>query len=236
MNGIDNIQISNYAMNMQYTSQSINIDASKATTPLKNEQSLENKGNDINNAAVNVSISMQSMLVYVNVRSLEFAQQNTEAQDMLNNIFNNKEVFHFLDGREAENGFDLKELGYDGKPITQLTVDEAKELVSEDGFFGVKKTSERVSNFAFNLSGDSVKLLEEAKKGIIKGFEEAEKMWGGKLPDISYETQEKTLELIDKRIAEMLGKDSKKDNLGETPAETLDKKDKETQEEESVES
>lgn len=209
---IESSQISAFVSNSTYLSEQTNINAKNENTPLKVKDSSENN-NDINNAAVNVSISMQSMLVYVHVRSLEFVQNNTEAQDMLNNIFSNKEVFDFLDGREADNGLDLKAIGYEGKPITQLSVDEAKELVSDEGFFGITKTSERVSSFAINLSGDDVSLLKEARAGLVKGFEEAEKLWGGELPEISYKTQDRTLELVDKRINELLNKDNNDENI-----------------------
>lgn len=209
MNSVDSLQLNAYMSNSTLMSENMNINASiKNNAPLKTEENLDKNGSDINNAAVNVSISMQSMLVYVHVRSLEFVQNNTEAQNMLDNIFSNKDVFRFLDGREAENGIDLKEIGYDGKPITQLSVDEAKELVSNEGFFGVDKTSQRVADFTINLSGDDVELLKEARSGLVKGFEEAEKLWGGELPEISYETQEKTLEIVDKRIEELLNKNS----------------------------
>jgi len=226
MNSIDSIQLSSYMAHSSNINQ--NIDSNTDTNIEKNIPKVEDSSeNDINNQAVNVSISMQSMLVYVQVRSLEFAQTNTEAQDMLHNIStNNKEVFNFLDGQDDSSGLNLKKLGYEGKPITQLSPDEAKDLVSDEGFFGVNKTSERVSNFAFNISGDDVELLKKSREGLVKGFDEAEKLWGGTLPEISYQTQDKTLELVDKRIAELLNKDNKVDEdttsqLGDTPAEVL---------------
>ncbi|WP_428023140.1 TM1812 family CRISPR-associated protein [Arcobacter sp.] len=228
MNSINSVQMSSLmAYNSNVTQ---NLDSNTDANINKNIPKIENSSeNDINNQAVNVSISMQSMQIYVQVRSLEFVQTNTEAQDMLHNIFNNKEVFHFLDGREASNGLNLKDIGYEGKPITQLTASEAKELVSEKGFFGVEQTSDRVSNFAFGISNGDVELLKESRKGIVKGFEEAEKLWGGELPEISYLTQEKTLEKIDKRIAELLNKDKsvedKNSQLGDSPAEALAKED-----------
>ncbi len=225
MNSIDSVQMSSIAA---YSSNiNVNIDSNAEANINKNIPKVENSSeSDINNQAVNVSISMQSMQIYVQVRSLEFVQTNTEAQDMLHNIFNNKEVFHFLDGRDASNGLDLKDIGYTGKPITQLTAEEAKELVSDEGFFGIEQTSDRVSNFAFGISNGDVELLKESREGLVKGFEEAEKLWGGELPEISYLTQEKTLEKVDKRIAELLNKDKdEKENdsseLGDSPAEAL---------------
>ena len=214
MSSVDNIQVNSYEMNLAYTNSQI---ATNENTPLKTEDTLKtnddknNTDEHINHQAVNLSISMQSMLVYVNVRSLEYAQKNTEAQDLLTNIFNNKEVFNFLDGASTEDGLDLKSIGYDGKPITQLSVNEAKDLISEEGFFGVDQTSQRVASFSMSLSSDNVEYLKEARKGLVKGFEEAEKLFDGKLPEISYETQEKTLELVDKRIDELLNKELRKE-------------------------
>ena len=96
----------------------------------------------------------------------------------------------------------LSDIGYEGKPIASLSQDEAAELVSEDGFFGVKQTSERIASFVvMGASGDE-EMLREGKKGILQGFDEAEKMWGGKLPDIAYETISKAVEMIDKALVE----------------------------------
>ena len=36
-------------------------------------------------------------------------------------------------------------------------------------------------------------------------------MWGGELPEISYETQKQTLKVIDEKIAELLKTDSQKE-------------------------
>lgn len=37
------------------------------------------------------------------------------------------------------NGLDLNSIGYNGKPLNELTQDEAKALISDDGFFGIPK-------------------------------------------------------------------------------------------------
>ena len=94
----------------------------------------------------------------------------------------------------------LADIGYEGKPIAELTQEEATELVSEDGFFGVTQTSERIANFVLMGAGDDVEKLKAGREGILRGFQEAESMWGGKLPDISYETINKAVEMIDKKL------------------------------------
>lgn len=99
--------------------------------------------------------------------------------------------------------FSLADIGYNGKPIGDLTQEEAKELVSEDGFFGVAKTSQRIADFVLMGAGDDVEKLKAGREGILRGFKEAEELWGGKLPDISYETINKSVEMIDKKLAEL---------------------------------
>lgn len=96
----------------------------------------------------------------------------------------------------------LKEVGYEGKPIASLSKEEAAELLSEDGFFGIKKTSERIAQFVISGAGGDEGLLREGRKGILQGLKDAEQMWGGKLPDIAYETVDKAVAMVDKLLVD----------------------------------
>ncbi|KFL35162.1 MULTISPECIES: hypothetical protein [unclassified Sulfurospirillum] len=106
---------------------------------------------------------------------------------------------------DQANTFSLADIGYTGKPIANLTQDEASALVSEDGFFGISKTSERIADFVVNGAGDDLEKLQAGREGMLRGFAEAEQMWGEKLPEISYTTMQKALEKVDARIAELGG-------------------------------
>ena len=55
------------------------------------------------------------------------------------------------------------------------------------------------------FAGDDFDILKQGREGIVKGFEDAKEMWGDDLPEISYQTQAKTLELIDAKIADING-------------------------------
>ena len=171
-------------------SQSKDIDEFKISNTSKKleEVSVED---EVNKSAISVSISMNAQIVLFEMDSQDFVKNNSEAQS---NILN------FLSGKEVENRLSLSDLGYEGKAITELTEDEAKELISEDGFFGVDKTSQRVADFVFSFSDDDLEIIEKSREGIVKGFEDVKKMWGDELPEISFQTQLKTLELIDERI------------------------------------
>ena len=121
------------------------------------------------------------------------------------------QVQSLVEGKKTELSFEeqyqefqdfLNDIGYEGKSISSLSQEEAAELVSEDGFFGVTQTSERIAQFVISGAGGDEELLREGRKGILQGFEDAEKMWGGKLPDISYETINRAVEMIDKALVE----------------------------------
>ena len=58
---------------------------------------------------------------------------------------------------------------------------------SED-FWGAEKTANRILDFAKNLVGDDKEAFEKVKDAFEKGFGECEKIWGGKLPGVCYDT------------------------------------------------
>ena len=97
----------------------------------------------------------------------------------------------------------LSDIGYDGKPIADLSQDEAAALVSEDGFFGIDKTSERIANFVINGAGGDEDRLRAGREGMLQGFKDAESMWGGELPDISQKTMAKAIEMVDKAMYDL---------------------------------
>ncbi len=134
----------------------------------------------------------------------ELTEKNTIIQGALSG---SEEILEFLSGKTTSSGMSLSNIGYEGKPITELSVDEANELLSDDGFFGIEQTSNRVVNFVFSFAGDDLELLEKGKAGVVQGFEEALKMFGGELPEISYKTQERTLSLIDEKINSLKNKE-----------------------------
>jgi hypothetical protein len=82
--------------------------------------------------------------------------------------------------------------------ISSLTPEEAQVLVAEDGYFGVEQTSERIFQFAVGLAGNDSSRRDEILRGIEDGFAEAEQAWGGKLPEISYQTQDAIMNKIDR--------------------------------------
>ena len=81
--------------------------------------------------------------------------------------------------------------------VDEETAAQAKEDISEDGYWGVKQTSDRLLDFAKALTGGDPSKVEEMRNAIQKGFKEAAKLWGGDLPDISQQTYDATMEKLD---------------------------------------
>ena len=97
----------------------------------------------------------------------------------------------------------LNDIGYEGKPIADLSQEEAAELVSEDGFFGITQTSERIADFVIMGAGGDEDKLRAGREGMLQGFKEAEEMWGGELPEISQKTMQAALEMVDKAMHDL---------------------------------
>ena len=97
----------------------------------------------------------------------------------------------------------LGDIGYAGKPIAELSQSEAAELVSEDGLFGIKQTSERIANFVINGSGGDEERMRAGREGMLLGFKQAEQMWGGELPEISQKTMQAAIEMVDKAMHDL---------------------------------
>ena len=83
------------------------------------------------------------------------------------------------------------------KKVTAADIAQAKEDISEDGYWGVKNTSQRLFDFASALAGDDVNKMKEMQDAMKKGFEKAKAAWGGELPDISKQTIDAADKLFD---------------------------------------
>ncbi|MCR2101370.1 hypothetical protein CUPS3785_08035 [Campylobacter upsaliensis] len=180
--------VSNKKANVESSTQTINLQSAN----LKDEETL-NKLNSLGGKGL-------SQLYF-----MEFAQQS------MNAIFGNTNaqagVSNLLDGTAESilSKIDFAGLGYMGKSPLAMNQDELKELVGENGFFGVANTANRIADFVIQGAGDDPQKLQKGFEGMKKGFEEAQNLWGGKLPQISQDTINQALEKVSKRIDELGG-------------------------------
>lgn len=95
--------------------------------------------------------------------------------------------------REAEPGKGLKSI-FEQMQVDEETAAQAQEDISEDGYWGVEKTSDRLVDMAIALSGNDNSKADLLMDAIKKGYEEAGAAWGDELPEISKLTLDATME------------------------------------------
>jgi len=166
------------AIASQYTSGSANNVKTNFTEKISQEEAMELKAQIMENANAYV-------LESVNVQG-NLATQKISTEE----------------GRADFQSF-LKDIGYEGKPIAELSQEEAAELVAEDGIFGVSQTSQRIADFVINGAAGDESRLRAGREGMLQGFEMAEEMWGGELPEISQKTMQAAIEMVDKAMSDL---------------------------------
>jgi len=72
--------------------------------------------------------------------------------------------------------------------VDPATIKAAQDAISEDGEFGVRKTSERILSFAKAAIGNDPSKIDKIRAAVEKGFDEAKQILGGTLPEISEQT------------------------------------------------
>lgn len=92
----------------------------------------------------------------------------------------------------------LREGNFTVDPATKL---QAQADIADDGYWGVDQTSQRILDFATALTGGDPDKIEEMRSAFQKGYKQAEKTWGGKLPDISQRTYDAVMKGFDDMAA-----------------------------------
>ena len=81
--------------------------------------------------------------------------------------------------------------------VDAKTKADAQAAISEDGFWGVKQTSQRIFDFAAAVAGDDPETMKKMQAAVEKGFKEAGVAWGGELPSICGDTHAAVNKLFD---------------------------------------
>lgn len=81
--------------------------------------------------------------------------------------------------------------------VDAQTKADAQAAISEDGYWGVSQTSQRIFDFAKALAGDDPDKMKQMQEAVEKGFKQAEEAWGGSLPSICGDTHSAIGKLFD---------------------------------------
>jgi hypothetical protein len=81
--------------------------------------------------------------------------------------------------------------------VDAATKAQAQQDISEDGYWGVTQTAQRLFDFASALAGDDEDQMKKMQEAMQKGYEQATSAWGKDLPDISSKTLEAANKLFE---------------------------------------
>lgn len=107
----------------------------------------------------------------------ELSNKNTQLQNLVDQLL----------GKQATKYTKLADL-FKNLNADPATIAQAQKDVSEDGYWGVEQTSDRLVAMAQALSGGDAEKADEMIAAMKKGFEQATKAWGEDLPDICKNT------------------------------------------------
>lgn len=92
--------------------------------------------------------------------------------------------------------------------VDAQTKAQAQKDIAEDGYWGVKQTSQRLFDFASALAGDDVEQMKKMQSAMEKGYKQATKAWGRELPEISSKTLEAANKLFEDYYASKASTDT----------------------------
>ena len=81
--------------------------------------------------------------------------------------------------------------------VDAATKAQAQKDIGEDGYWGVKQTSQRLFDFASVLAGDDVENMKKMQAAMEKGFKQATGAWGRSLPSICSQTMDAANKLFE---------------------------------------
>jgi hypothetical protein len=107
--------------------------------------------------------------------------------------------------------------------IDSETRSAAQAAIGEGGAFSIEAVATRLLDFAVAISGGDPSRIDVLRRAVERGFEAAERQWGGTLPEISQRTREAVMEGFDQWQANGNASDITllASRNGNTPAVTL---------------
>jgi hypothetical protein len=168
------------------TYQSSSLEASKVSGSDK-------KGTQMNSSDT-ISLKSESALTVTYSGTMKLRASDEARYGMLRNLVTNLLKEQGINTKIATGDSEIN--------LAAITPEEARELVSDDGYFGVEQTSDRIFQLAVGIAGGDLSRIDAIREGIDKGFAEAKKAFGDWLPEISYQTYDAVMKKLDDWVAD----------------------------------
>lgn len=182
VNGVTNTMASAYTAGTTTTAPKAEEKADKKTTTAEagvvyepSKEAKESKTNKVTDYSSIVS-SMKS----------ELSNKNQQLQNLVSQLM----------GKQANKYKNLSDL-FKNINADPATIAQAKKDISDDGYWGVEQTSDRLVSMAKALSGGDSSKADELIAAVKKGFKQATHAWGDELPDICKRTIDTTVKKME---------------------------------------
>lgn len=150
----------------------------EATTPNTDRVELSSDAQ----ASTKMSDSQRAALVESLKSDLD--SQMSRFTNMMMQTFNKQGITGLQAGSDAF----WRQIASGNFTVDAKTKAEAQQAISEDGYWGVKQTSQRIFDMAKAIAGDDPEMMKKMQNAVEKGFEQATAAWGKELPGICGET------------------------------------------------
>ena len=181
INGYGNVQ-SNYNKTYKTDTDKTTVDTTTDKTVKEDVAATYEKSSD-----TEVKATKESNQDIIARLKADTEMRTSQLESLVQKMFNKQ-------GITFSNSDEMYSILRSGKfTVDPETAAQAKKDISEDGYWGVKQTSDRMVDFAMALAGNDPEKADEMIAAIKKGYEQAEKTWGGELPDICKQTLETTI-------------------------------------------
>ncbi len=170
-----------------------NKDAVNAVDSNKNSQANKDRVEFSSDTKVSNKMSDSERAALVQSLKADLDNQMARFTNMMTQMFQKQGIT----GMSAQGDDMWRRIASGNFTVDAQTKAEAQQAISEDGYWGVKQTSQRIFDFAYALAGDDPEKMKEMQAAVEKGFEQATKSWGKSLPSISHETHSAIGDLFD---------------------------------------
>lgn len=193
-------------INATYTSVEYNYSASYKSTSVtsKKTEKTESEKASSDKVSKDTSSKETSGVVYEssNIKNMSKEERaslveklKADAEARVSQLRSLVESMFLKQGEKVQSTNDMwKFLASGDFTVDRATAEAAKESISEDGYWGVKQTSQRIFDMAVALSGGDSDKMDDMLEAFKKGFKQATAAWGKELPDISQQTYGAVLE------------------------------------------
>lgn len=187
-NNVAATNVNTVSKTTEKTSQEVNTTAAETTTGFDKTAVIYEKSNDTksNSAVSNKNASIDREAIIAQMKADTEARMNQLTSIVQEMMTGQGKAFSLGTGND-----DIwKFLASGDYTVTEAAKLQAQEDISENGYWGVEQTSERILDFAKALAGNDASKADELLEAFKKGYSQATSAWGKNLPDISKQTYE----------------------------------------------